>query len=164
MEAVDFGDYRDGAIEYGLPLRRDIARAIRRYRPSSPSCGFLGGGVRRRHGQPGRPPGSGLAALDAVRDAGNRWLHTDLARRRPRAVGGVKAIAVAGSASPTHFVDVSGEHFEASVHSLEAHEAYNAALPPEFPTPRQPLGMIRGGGARPPASSTPRSFDVIQRG
>src|SRR5215468_9614752 len=30
---LEFLDYRDGVIEGGLPLRRDIARAIRRLRP-----------------------------------------------------------------------------------------------------------------------------------
>ncbi|MGW3029229.1 PIG-L deacetylase family protein [Streptomyces sp. NPDC001221] len=30
---VDFLDHPDGTIEYGLPLRRDLARSIRRYRP-----------------------------------------------------------------------------------------------------------------------------------
>ena len=33
VDVVDFLDYRDGVVEYGLPLRRDIARAVRRYRP-----------------------------------------------------------------------------------------------------------------------------------
>ena len=76
----------------------------------------------------------------------------------------MKAIAVAGSATPTHFVDVSGEHFEASVHSLEAHEAYNSALPPEFPAPRQLLGMILGGGGQAAGVEHAALFDVIQRG
>src|SRR5437763_17179461 len=33
VEAVEFLDYRDGVVEYGLPLHRDIARAIRRHQP-----------------------------------------------------------------------------------------------------------------------------------
>lgn len=33
VREVEFLDHRDGVIEYGLPLRRDIAAAIRRYRP-----------------------------------------------------------------------------------------------------------------------------------
>ena len=33
VETVEFLDYQDGVIEYGLPLRRDIALAIRRRRP-----------------------------------------------------------------------------------------------------------------------------------
>src|SRR5687768_15432100 len=28
VDTVEFLDYRDGVIEYGLPLRRDLARAI----------------------------------------------------------------------------------------------------------------------------------------
>lgn len=33
VSGVEFLDHRDGVIEYGLPLRRDIAAAIRKYRP-----------------------------------------------------------------------------------------------------------------------------------
>ena len=77
---------------------------------------------------------------------------------------GVTALAVAGSASPTHWVDVSGEHFEASVHSLEAHEAYNAALPSEFPAPRELLQMILGGGGQAVGVDHAALFDVIRRG
>src|SRR3954471_24837801 len=33
VSIVDFLDYRDGVVEGGLPLRRDITRVIRRYRP-----------------------------------------------------------------------------------------------------------------------------------
>ncbi len=164
VETVDFGDHRDGAIEYGVPLRRDIARAIRRHRPElvvAQTWGerFGGGMVNQADHR-----AVGLATLDAVADAGNRWLHTDLTDEGLEPWGGVTAIAVAGSATPTHFVDVSGEHFEASVHSLEAHEAYNAALPPEFPTPRQLLGMILGGGGQAAGVEHAALFDVIKRG
>jgi hypothetical protein len=43
----------------------------------------------------------------------------------------------------THEIDVT-EHLEAAVRSLEAHAAYNAALPEDFPSPRQLLTMILG--------------------
>src|SRR5690348_14806875 len=33
VEIVEFLDHPDGIVEYGLPLRRDIARAIRVHRP-----------------------------------------------------------------------------------------------------------------------------------
>src|SRR5262245_54177760 len=33
VDSVEFLGYPDGTIEYGLPLRRDIAAAIRRHRP-----------------------------------------------------------------------------------------------------------------------------------
>ena len=164
VETVDFGDHSDGAIEYGVPLRRDIARAIRQHRPDlvvGQSWGerFGGGMVNQADHR-----AVGLATLDAVADAGNRWLHTDLVGEGFEPWGGVKAIAVAGSPTPTHFVDVSGEHFEASVHSLEAHAAYNAALPPEFPAPRELLGMILGGGGQAAGVEHAALFDVIRRG
>src|SRR5271168_4872263 len=33
VDHVEFLEHRDGAVEYGLPLRRDLAGAIRRLRP-----------------------------------------------------------------------------------------------------------------------------------
>ena len=33
VEVVEFLEHRDGVIEYGMDLRRDLARAIRRHRP-----------------------------------------------------------------------------------------------------------------------------------
>ena len=33
VESVEFLGHRDGVIEYGLALRRDLSRAIRRHRP-----------------------------------------------------------------------------------------------------------------------------------
>ena len=47
---------------------------------------------------------------------------------------------------PTHFVDVS-DHFDAAVASLSAHDAYLAALGPDYPAPADLLGMILGGPA-----------------
>ena len=34
VSTVEFLGYTDGVVEYGLPLRRDIARAIRKHRPN----------------------------------------------------------------------------------------------------------------------------------
>jgi len=164
VDTVDFGDHRDGAIEYGVALRRDIAAAIRRTRPElvvAQTWGerFGGGMVNQADHR-----AVGLATLDAVADAGNRWLHTDLADEGLEPWAGVRALAVAGSATPTHFVDVSGEHFEASVHSLEAHAAYNAALPSDFPAPRELLGWILGGGGKAAGVEHALLLDVIRRG
>ena len=33
VESLEFLDHPDGTIEYGIPLRRDLAAAIRRHRP-----------------------------------------------------------------------------------------------------------------------------------
>jgi LmbE family N-acetylglucosaminyl deacetylase len=164
VDRVDFGDHRDGAIEYGVPLRRDIARAIRRSRPDVVVAGhwgerFVGGMVNQADHR-----AVGLATLDAVADAGNRWLHRELTDEGLEPWNGVRLIAIAGSPDPTHWVDVSGEHFEAAVHSLEAHEAYNAALPPEFPVPRALLQMILGNGGQAVGVEHAALFDVIRRG
>jgi LmbE family N-acetylglucosaminyl deacetylase len=164
VDVVDFGDHSDGAIEYGVALRRDIARAIRRHRPElvvAQTWGLrFGGGMVNQADH----RAVGLATLDAVADAGNRWLHTELTDEGLEPWGGVKVIAVAGSPEPTHYVDVSGEHFEASVHSLEAHAAYNAALPADFPTPRELLGWILGGGGKTAGVEHALLLDVIRRG
>jgi len=164
VDVVEFGGLRDGAIEYGVALRREITRAIRRERPDLVITGtwderFAGGMVNQADHR-----AVGLATLDAVADAGNRWLHTDLADEGLEPWGGVKALAVNGSNSPTHYVDVSGEHFEAAVHSLEAHDAYNSALPADFPAPRQLLGMVLGWGGQAAGVEHAALFDVIRRG
>jgi LmbE family N-acetylglucosaminyl deacetylase len=164
VDVVEFGDHRDGSIEYGVALRRDVTRAIRRTRPELVVTGvwserFANGMVNQADHR-----AVGLATLDAVADAGNRWLHTDLTDEGLEPWGGVTALAVAGGERPTHFVDVSGEHFEAAVHSLEAHDAYNTALPSDFPQPRQLLQWILGGGGTTVGLEHALLLDVIRRG
>ncbi len=148
VEAVEFAGWPDGAVEYGVALRREIAAAIRRHRPDL----VVGQGWGEFFG-PNMPNQAdhravGLATLDAVADAGNRWLHRDLADEGLEPWGGVQVLAVAGAREPTHFVEVSEEEFEAAVHSLEAHEAYNVALPDDFPKPRALISMILEGGGK----------------
>ncbi len=145
VESVEFAGWPDGSVEYGVPLRREIAAAIRRHRPD-----LVVGQLWADRFGPGMVNQAdhravGLATLDAVADAGNRWLHRDLVDEGLEPWGGVRTFVVAGSPEATHFVDVTGEHFEAAVHSLEAHEAYNAALPDDFPVPRELLTTILGG-------------------
>jgi LmbE family N-acetylglucosaminyl deacetylase len=70
----------------------------------------------------------GLAALDACRDAGNRWVFTDLLGEGHEPWGGTRLFAVAGSPTPTHAVPVEPQHVEAGVASLEAHRLYFAGL------------------------------------
>ena len=78
VETVEFADWHDGAIEYGVPLRREIAAAVRRHQPDL----VIGSNWETLFG-PGMVNQAdhravGLATLDAVADAGNRWLHRDL--------------------------------------------------------------------------------------
>ncbi len=81
VKEVEFLEgHADGLVEYGVPLRHDLAAAIRRHRPD-----VLVSLNHRATWGPGSPPNHadhrhvGEALLDAARDAANRWLFTDLA-------------------------------------------------------------------------------------
>src|SRR5579875_2619391 len=49
VEVVEFLGHPDGMVEYGLPLRRDIARAVRRHRPDV----VITGNYQERWGEAG---------------------------------------------------------------------------------------------------------------
>jgi LmbE family N-acetylglucosaminyl deacetylase len=124
VDQVDFLGLPDGVLEYGVPLRREIARVVRRHRPDVVITG------NHREAFPNGVPNqadhvaTGRAVLDAVRDAGNRWVFRDQVEDEGlEPWGGVRAVWVAGSPVPTHAVDVS-ETFDAGVASLRAHQAY----------------------------------------
>jgi LmbE family N-acetylglucosaminyl deacetylase len=127
VEEVEFLDHPDGVVHYGLELRRDIAAAIRRHRPEVVAT------VNHRETYGGRYLNmadhrwTGLATIDAVRDAGNRWVFTDLADAGLEPWQGVRHLAVVASPQPTHAVDVTGT-FDLGVASLRAHRAYLEGL------------------------------------
>lgn len=159
---VDFGDYPDGSIEYGLSLRRDIAREIRRRRPEVVVTGdyhdrFFGGMPNQADHR-----AVGLATLDACADAGNRWVFPELAAEGFEPWPGVRVLGFGGSPQPTHYVDVTG-HFDAAVASLEAHREYNAALGPDFPAPRDLIQTILGMGGEAAGVEHALLLDVVQR-
>jgi LmbE family N-acetylglucosaminyl deacetylase len=77
----------------------------------------------------------GLAALDAPRDAGNRWIFTDAGEPW----SGVKRVAMGASPTPTHFVEV-GDTIELGVASLREHAAYLEGLGTDF----DPDAFLRG--------------------
>lgn len=160
---VEFLGHPDGLIEYGVPLRRDIAAAIRRHRPELVVTGNF------RETWPGDVGmnmadhmATGRAVVDAVRDAANRWLFPDAGE--PWA--GVRWVAVAASPRNSHAVDV-GEHFDRGVASLAAHRAYLDALgqedgngdmaePEAFLRP-----MAEADGARLPGARLAAAFELI---
>lgn len=127
VHTVEFLDHADGLVEYGLPLRRDIAAAIRRHRPEL----VITGNHRDSFG-PGLINHAdhrnvGWATIDAVRDAANRWLFGQLVADGLEPWSGVRYIAVSGSPEPTHAVDIS-DSLEAGIASLQAHSVYLAGL------------------------------------
>jgi LmbE family N-acetylglucosaminyl deacetylase len=131
VETVEFLDYLDGVIEYGLPLRRDIARSVRRHRPEvliTLNFELTWGGTILNMAD---HRWLGLAVLDAARDAGNRWIFPELLDEGLQPWDGVKKVLVAGSANPTHGVDVTN-FLDQGIASLQAHQAYIENLSGDF--------------------------------
>ncbi|MEV7795977.1 PIG-L deacetylase family protein [Streptomyces sp. NPDC087512] len=132
VSEVEFLDHRDGVVEYGTALRRDIAAAIRRHRPElviTLNHRDTWGGVAWNtpdHVAVGR------ATLDAAGDAGNRWIFPELTEQGLEPWDGVRWVAVAGSAGPTHAVDATAG-LERAVRSLLEHRTYIEALTDEEP-------------------------------
>jgi LmbE family N-acetylglucosaminyl deacetylase len=127
VSLVEFLDHRDGMIEYGLPLRRDLAAAIRRHRPdvvitSNFHMTWGGTGLNMADHR-----NVGLAAIDAARDAGNRWVFTDLLGEGLEPWSGVHRIFVNASPVSTHAVDVT-DTIDRGIDSLREHRAYLAGL------------------------------------
>ena len=92
---------------------------------------------------------TGKATLDAVRDAGNRWVfreHVEGGGLEPW--GGVKQVWAAGSPQSDGGVDIT-DTFDAGVESLRAHRAYIDGLGWEDFDPAEFLeGMSRATGQR----------------
>jgi LmbE family N-acetylglucosaminyl deacetylase len=146
VEVVEFLEgFADGVVEHGLPLRRAIAREIRRRRPDllvtiTYADSFRGGAVNQADHR-----AVGLAVVDARSDAGNRWVFPELVDEGHEPWQ-VARVLIGADPEPTHFVDVS-DHFDAAVASLSAHKEYLSALGPDYPEPGELLGQILGGAA-----------------
>jgi LmbE family N-acetylglucosaminyl deacetylase len=125
---VVFLDHRDGLVEYGLPLRRDLAAAFRRLRPEvvvTTSFDLTWGEDGPVNHADHRAVG--LAVLDACRDAANEWVFPDAGPRCDT----IRDAYVASTGNPTHFADVSGT-IEAGIASLREHRAYLEGLGGDF--------------------------------
>ncbi|MCW2768883.1 MAG: GlcNAc-PI de-N-acetylase [Aeromicrobium sp.] len=146
VSRVDFLDHPDGVLVYSLDMRRDISRAIRRHRPDAIVVGswdveFVAGLNQADHRV------AGLAAVDAIRDAGNRWVFRELLEEglepwSPR------WLLVSGDPAPTHGVDVTGDPLERGIASLEAHREYLAGIPGHPPARPMITGITALQGTR----------------
>ncbi len=146
--AVEFLDHPDGMLEGGLELRRDIARAIRRHRPEvvvtlSFRNGFRGGPATWNHVD---HRVLGVAVVDAVRDAANRWVFPELADEGLEPWTGVRFVLVASSPRSGHYVDVT-DSLDLGIASLEAHRAYIEGLGGEFEAEPFLRGLAEPTGA-----------------
>ena len=148
VDTVDFLGQPDGILEYGVPLRRVLAAAVRRHRPDI----VITGNFRDTWGGSNLNQADhiavGRAVLDAVRDAGNRWVFPEQLTDGTEPWGGVREVWAFGSPGAAHGVDTT-DSFDAGVTSLEAHGAYIDGLGWENWDPREFLeGMARGTGQR----------------
>jgi LmbE family N-acetylglucosaminyl deacetylase len=125
---VEFLDHADGVVEYGIPLRRDLAAALRRLRPEvviTMSFDLTWGEEGPVNHADHRAVG--LAVLDACRDAANEWVFTGSGPPWP----GIRDAYVAAPGNPTHFVDVTAS-IDAGIASLREHRAYLEGLGGDF--------------------------------
>ena len=158
VDVVEFLDHADGTIEYGPPLRRDVAHAIRRHRPDLLITG---------NHHPTWPGGNrntpdhravGQAAIDAVADAGNRWLFPEPGLEP---WPGVRWAAVFASPLAAHAVDI-GATFDRAVASLRAHATYLQALGGAMAEPETFLrGAAEAAGAQLPGATLAAAFELI---
>ena len=91
VETVDFLGLPDGVLEYGVPLRRAICAAVRRHRPEIVITNNFRDTWGGQNLNQADHIATGKATLDAVRDAGNRWVFSEQIDAGLAAWGGVTA-------------------------------------------------------------------------
>lgn len=148
VDVVEFLREPDGILEYGVPLRRVLAGVVRRHRPDIVVTGNFRETWGGRNLNQADHIAVGRAVVDAVRDAGNRWVFPEQLIDGLEPWGGVREVWAFGSPESTHAVDTT-ETFDAGVASLAAHAAYIDGLGWEDWDPREFLeGMARATGSR----------------
>jgi LmbE family N-acetylglucosaminyl deacetylase len=162
VEQVAFLGQPDGVLEYGVALRRVIAREVRRHRPdvvltNNFRATWDGAALLN---QPDHMV-TGQATLDAVRDAANRWVFTDLADEGLEPWSGVRQVWAAGSPDSKHAVDVT-DTYDTGMESLRAHAAYLRGLGDFDPTGFLEMFMAAAGGRLGVRYAMP--FEVFQTG
>jgi LmbE family N-acetylglucosaminyl deacetylase len=148
VDTVEFLEQPDGILEYGVGLRRLLALQVRRHRPEIVITGNFHETWGGRNLNQADHIATGRAVLDAVRDAGNRWVFHEQLSGDLEPWGGVKSVWAFGSPQATHAVDTT-DTFDEGVRSLEAHAAYIEGLGWENWDAREFLeGMARATGQR----------------
>lgn len=124
---VIFLDFPDGVLEYGLPLRKALSRVIRQTRPEL----IITNNYREvwETGELNQADhiATGRALLDAIRDAGNRWVFQDLLDEGLDPWADTRWLLAAHSPASTMGVDVTN-HIDTALASLAAHTKYLEGL------------------------------------
>ena len=123
VEEIVFLGYEDGSLEPTLALRRDLTRAIRRYRPDivicpDPTVRYYGDSYLNHPDH----RAAGDAALDAVfPSAGTRYIFPELLAEglEPHKV---REVYIRGAVSPNLWVDIS-DTIELKIAALKKHES-----------------------------------------
>lgn len=139
-------DLPDGLVEHSIETRGRIARAIRQTRPDAviTMTWNLEAGWGLNHAD---HRATGLSVVDAIRDADNPWLFREQITEEGLEAWKTTWLLVMMH-DPAHAIEVSEGSRERAIHSLEAHEAYLAALE-DHPTPRDLIGgVLAAGGER----------------
>ena len=164
VEVVDFLGLPDGVLEYGVELRRAICASVRRHRPEVVLTNNFRATWGGRSLNQADHIATGMATLDAVRDAGNRWVFREqIEVDGLEPWGGVTHVWAAGSPESRHGVDTTAT-FDRGVASLRAHQAYIDGLGWEHFDPEEFLeGGARAAGSR---LGVPRAttFEVFPMG
>ncbi|WP_110205767.1 PIG-L deacetylase family protein [Nocardioides daejeonensis] len=123
VDEVIFLGEPDGIVEATVALRSRIARVVREVRPDIVITNNFRETWGGRNLNQADHIAVGAASVDAVRDAGNRWIFSDQLVDGLEPWGGVREVWAAGSPQATYAVDTT-DTFDAGVASLEAHRAY----------------------------------------
>ncbi|HQV56418.1 MAG TPA: PIG-L family deacetylase [Ilumatobacteraceae bacterium] len=163
VDQVDFLHLPDGTLEYDVALRRAIAGVVRQHRPDI----VITNNFRDTWGGQSLNQADhiavGKATLDAVRDAGNRWIFPEQLVDGCEPWGAVRAVWAAGSPNAQHAVDIT-DTFDDGVESLRAHQAYIDGLGWEHFDPAEFLeGGARQAGTR-LGTRFAASFEVFPMG
>jgi LmbE family N-acetylglucosaminyl deacetylase len=128
VSRVLYLDHPDGLVEYGVPLRRDLATVFRTLDPQvviTASFDLTWGDEGPVNHADHRAVG--LAVLDACRDAANGWVFPEAG---PPCTG-IRDAYVATTGNATHFADVTAT-IDAGIASLREHQVYIDGLGREF--------------------------------
>ncbi|HEY9290401.1 MAG TPA: PIG-L deacetylase family protein [Microlunatus sp.] len=147
VDQVDFLGQPDGVLEYGITLRKIICASIRQHRPEIVITGNFHDVFGPDALNQADHIAAGRAVLDAVRDAGNRWVFHDQVESGLEPWGGVRQVWEANSPDSGHGVDIS-DTFRAGVRALQAHAAYLAGLSYEIDPEEFLEGWARQLGTR----------------